>query len=65
MSKVAEEMIENIDNLSKADREYLECVINYKSSVNCKKKLLFNDEINKLPRRMLRSYRLQIILNLY
>lgn len=65
MSKVAAEMVKNIDNLSKSDRDFLECVINYKSSTNCKKKLLFNDKISKLPRRILLSYRLQVIFNLY
>ena len=65
MTRVATEMLKNIDDLSARDEEYLKCILNYKHSFSCKKKILFNDKISKLPRRMLLSYRLQILLNLY
>lgn len=65
MSNVAAEMLNNIKNMSGGKKLYLEYVSNYRHSIRYKLAILHNNNINDMPKRLLRSYRLRVIMNLY
>ena len=65
MAKVAYEMRNNIKNMSDEEKLYLEYVSGYKHSIHHKIAILYDNSINDMPEKLLRSYRLRVALNLY
>ena len=64
MSTVAREMLSKAGNLSEEDAAYLTLMSNYRTSLSAKLKLLFQKHTDRIPFRVLRSYRMRLLLNL-
>ena len=65
MATVACEMLNNIKNMSDEEKSFLERVSKYRHSIRCKMAIICNESINDIPKQLLRSYRLRVLLNLY
>lgn len=65
MAMVAFEMLSNIKNLNCEEKMYLECISNYKNSVRCKIRIISNKNTNGVSKKLLRSYRMRVVLNLF
>lgn len=65
MGIVAAEMLKNLNDMSEENKRFLTNISNYRNSVRCKAAILYNDPTNYIPKDLLRSFRLRVILNLY
>lgn len=65
MSDVAWELLQNGDNFTIEEINYLKLIVNYRKSILNKIKLIQNNYVNTIDHKAVRSYRIRLLLNLF
>ena len=64
LEDVAKEMLLNLNDIDEINEKYLEYLSTYKKNIQSKKELFFSPYINCLNKKIKRSYRIKLLLNL-
>lgn len=64
MADVASELILNRNNFSQDELYFLEAMSKYRGSIKNKKKVIMDDELRGIDKKILRSYKIRVILGL-